>query len=73
MKGLSVEPDPLEQTARYWVGQGKQGIYLRRRTKRRLSLSLDQGHEGRIHEVLQGDGCSSMYKVIVPYYMKSVS
>jgi hypothetical protein len=26
-----------------------------------LSLSLERGHEGRIREVLQEDGCSSMY------------
>ncbi len=26
-----------------------------------LSLSLERGHEGRIHEVLQEDRCSSMY------------
>jgi hypothetical protein len=45
------------------VGQGKQGIHLRRRANGRLSLSLDQGHEGHIHEVLQEDSCSSMYKL----------
>jgi hypothetical protein len=49
-----------KQTARCWVGQGKQGIYLRRRTNRRLSLSLDRGHEGHIHEVLQEGSHSSM-------------
>jgi hypothetical protein len=64
MKGLSVKLDPLEQTARNWVGQSKQGIYLGKRTNRRLSLSLEQGHEGRIREVIQEDGRSSMYKVI---------
>jgi hypothetical protein len=26
-----------------------------------LSLSLEQGHEGPIREVLQEDGCSSTY------------
>jgi hypothetical protein len=63
MKGLSVKPDMLEQTSRYWVGQGKQGIHLRRRAKGRLSLSLDQGHEGSIRAVIQEDSCSSMYKL----------
>jgi hypothetical protein len=48
MKGLSVKLDPLEQTARYWVGQSKQGIYLGKGTNRRLSSSLIRGHEGRI-------------------------
>jgi hypothetical protein len=61
MKGLSVKLDPFEQIARYWVGQSKQGIYLGKRTNRRLSLTLDRGHEGHICEVLQEDGRSSMY------------
>ncbi len=34
-----------------------------------LSLSLERGHEGRIHEVLQKDGCSSMYS---NYYMFNI-
>jgi hypothetical protein len=60
MKGLGVKPDPLGQTARYWMGN--QEIHSEGETRRRLSLSLDRGHEGRIREVLQEDGCSSMYK-----------
>jgi hypothetical protein len=28
-----------------------------------LSLSPEQGHEGRIREVLQEDRCSSMYSI----------
>ncbi len=32
-----------------------------------LSSSLEQGHEGRIREVLQEDGCLSMYS---NYYMQ---
>jgi hypothetical protein len=63
MNGLSVKFDPLEQTARYWTGHGKQEAHLERETSRRLSLSLDRGHEGRIREMLQEDGCSSMYKL----------
>ncbi len=30
-----------------------------------LSLSLERGHEGCIHEVLQKDGCSSMYSIYI--------
>ncbi len=30
-----------------------------------LSLTLDWGHEGRIREVLQEDGRSSIYKVVI--------
>ncbi len=62
MKGLGVKPDPLGQTARYWMSHGKQEIHSERETRRRLSLSLDRGHEGRIREVPQEDGRSSMYK-----------
>jgi hypothetical protein len=64
MKGLSVKFNPLEQTARYWMGQGKQGMHLERETSRRLSLSLDRCHEGRIREVLQEDSCLSMYELL---------
>jgi hypothetical protein len=59
------EHEPLEQTARYWVGQSKQEIYLGKGTSKKLSLILDRGHEGRIREVLQEDGRSSMYKVMI--------
>jgi hypothetical protein len=52
MKGLGVKPDPLGQTARYWMGHSKQETRSERETRRRLSLSLDRGHEGRIREVL---------------------
>ncbi len=63
MKGLSVKSDPLEQTARHWMGPGKQEVHLERETSGRLSLSLDPGHEGCIREVLQEDGCSRMYEL----------
>ncbi len=55
----------LEQTARYWVGQNKQGRYLWKRASKRFSLTLERGHEGRIREVLQADNRSSMYKVMI--------
>jgi hypothetical protein len=38
---------------------------LTRQRSRSLSSTLDWGHEGRIHEVLQEDGCSSMYGTMV--------
>ncbi len=59
-QGLSAKLEPLEQTARYWVGQSKQEIYLGERTSQRGSLTLDRGHEGRICQVLQEDGRSSI-------------
>jgi hypothetical protein len=34
-----------------------------------LSLNLEQGHEGRIREVFQENGCSSMY---CNYYMLNI-
>jgi hypothetical protein len=64
LKGLSVKLDPLEQITKYWVGQSKQIMYLEEGTNRRLSLSLDRGHEGRICEVHLEDGHSRMYKDI---------
>jgi hypothetical protein len=30
-----------------------------------VSLSLQRGHEGNIREVLQEDGCSSMYNLLL--------
>ncbi len=64
-KGLSAKCEPLEQTARYWVGQSKQEYTWGKRTSKRYSLTLDQDHEGRIREVLQEDGCSGMYRTII--------
>jgi hypothetical protein len=64
-KGLSAKYEPLEQTARYWVGQSKQEYTWGKRTNKRHSLTLDRGHEGRINEVLQEDGRSSMYRTII--------
>jgi hypothetical protein len=69
MKRLSVILDPLEQIARYLVGQSKRGIYLGKRTNRRLSLSLDRNHEGHICELLHEDGRSSMSKVITVFFL----
>jgi hypothetical protein len=43
------------------VGQSKQEYTWGKRTSKRHSLPLDRGFEGRIREMLQEDGCSSMY------------
>jgi hypothetical protein len=58
-----VKHESLGQTARYWVGQGKQGRYIWKRNGKRFSLTRGRGHDGRIREVLQESSCSSMYKV----------
>jgi hypothetical protein len=34
MKGLGAKPDPLGQTARYWMKRGEQEIHLGRITSR---------------------------------------
>ncbi len=64
-KELSAKYELLEQTARYWVGQSKQEYTWGKRTSKRHSLTLDQGHEGHIREVLQEDGHSRMYRTII--------
>jgi hypothetical protein len=61
---MTAKHEPLKQTTRYWVGQNKQKTYLRKGTSKSLSLTLDRGHEGNIRKVLQGDGRSSMYKIM---------
>ncbi len=52
--------ESLEQTARYWVGQDKQERYIWKGTSKRLSLTRERGHDGRIHEVPQEDSRSSL-------------
>ncbi len=59
-QGLSAKYEPLEQTARYWVGLSKQEYTWGKRTSKRHSLTLDRGHEGRIREVLQENGRSNV-------------
>jgi hypothetical protein len=58
-----VKHELLEQTARYWVGQDKQGRYMWKRSGQSFSLNRERGHDGCIREVLQEDSRSSMYKV----------
>ncbi len=58
-----MKHESLEQTARYWVGQDKQERYKWKKAGKRFSLTQEQDHDGRIHEVLQEDSRSSMYKV----------
>ncbi len=62
MKKISVKPDPFGTNSKIPSEAWQYGMHVERKARRRLSLSLDQGHEGRIREVLQEDGCSSMYR-----------
>jgi hypothetical protein len=61
-EGVGCETQSVETNIKILNGHSKQEIHLERETRRRLSLSLDRGHEGHICEVLQEEGCSSMYK-----------
>ncbi len=55
-EGARVKHELLEQTAKYWVGQHKQGRYMWKRTSKRFSLAWGQGHDGRIREVCKKIG-----------------
>jgi hypothetical protein len=62
-EGAHVKHESLEKTARYRVGQDKQGRYMTERISKRFSLTREQDHEGRICEVLHEDSCSSIYYI----------
>jgi hypothetical protein len=59
-EGARCETRSVGINSKILNGVWQQGIHSERETKRRLSLSLDLGHEGCIREVLQEDGCASM-------------
>jgi hypothetical protein len=58
-----VKHESLGQTARYWVGQDKQGRHMWKRAGKRFSLTRGQGHDGLICKVLEESSRSSMYEV----------
>jgi hypothetical protein len=57
-----VKPDPFGTNSKIPSEAWQHEMHVKRKARRRLSLSLDRGHEGHICEVLQEDGCSSIYK-----------
>ncbi len=61
-EGVRCETRSVRINSKILGEKWQQELHSGWKTRRRLSLSLDRGHEGRIHEVLQEDGCSSMYK-----------
>jgi hypothetical protein len=65
MKGLSVKPDPSGTNSKIPNEAWQYEIHVEWKAIRRLSLSLDRGHEGRIREVLQEDGCSSCVQATI--------
>jgi hypothetical protein len=58
-KALGVKPDPLYSKMLGWAWQ--QDAFSGGEARMELTSSLERGHEGRICEVLQENGCSSMY------------
>jgi hypothetical protein len=59
-KALGVKPDLCNKQQDTGLGMATRCM-LMGRGQNGLSLSPERGHEGRIREVLQEDGCSSMY------------
>jgi hypothetical protein len=62
-EGLSLKHEPLEANSKILGGPRQKRRMLIEESGKSLSLTLDRGHEGRIREVLQEDGHSSMYKL----------
>ncbi len=62
MEGIRGETRSIEINSKILDWTWQQDACLEREARRKLSLSLEWGHEGHIREVLQEDGCSSMYK-----------
>jgi hypothetical protein len=60
-EGVRCETRPTEISSKIPGWGWQQDACSAREAKGRLSLSLEGGHEGRICEVLQEDGCSGMY------------
>jgi hypothetical protein len=61
-EGVRCETPPTEINSKILGRVWQQDACSERGTRRRLSLSLQRGHERHIREVLQEDGSSSMYK-----------
>ncbi len=52
-EGVRCETRSVGTRSKILVGRSKQETHLERETRRRLSLSLDPGNEGRIREVFK--------------------
>jgi hypothetical protein len=61
-EGVRCETRPIGISSKILGETWQQEIHSEWKARRRLGLSLDRGHERCIREVLQEDGCSSMYK-----------
>jgi hypothetical protein len=60
-RSVRCETRPLEISGKILGWAWQQDVCSAKEAKGRLSLSLKRGHVGRIREVLQEDGCSSVY------------
>jgi hypothetical protein len=61
-EGVRCETRSIEIISKILDWTWQQDACSEREARRKLSLSLERGHEGRIRKVLQEDGCLSMYK-----------
>ncbi len=61
-EGVRCETRFVEMNSKILGWTGQQDACSEKEARRRLNLSLERGHEGRICEVLQEDDCSCMYK-----------
>ncbi len=61
MEGIRCETRPVEINSMILDWTWQQNAFSESEARKRLSLSLEQGHEGSICEVLQEDGSSSMH------------
>jgi hypothetical protein len=61
-EGVRSETRSIEINSKILDWTWQQDACPEREARRKLSLSLEQGREGHIREVLQEDGCSSIYK-----------
>ncbi len=68
-EGIWCETQPTEINSKILDWTWQQDACSEREARRRLSLSLERGHHGCIHEVLQEDGCSSITVIIMCSYL----
>jgi hypothetical protein len=50
MKGTSVKPDPFGTNSKIPSEEWQHEMHVESKARRRLSVSLDRGHEGHIRE-----------------------
>ncbi len=71
-EGVRCEIQPTEINSKVLGWTWQQDACSEREARKRLSLGLERGHEGRIREVLQEDGCSSMGEISVCSFLCNI-